>query len=241
MPSHVPRPKSQIDSFRYAVEGIVHVFRTQKHMRFHFFAVVLVLLAGLLSHFKAMEMIALILAMGAVLVAEMMNTAIETTVDLVTQTYHPLAKLAKDIAAGAVLLMATVAGLVVFILFFGSRKIAPLTIAVNRNPTPLAVLAVLIVLLFVVVMIVKVVGGKGSILSGGIVSGHAAVSFFLAVTLIYRTNMDRWSIVLAILLATLVVQSRVEGKIHTMQEVVLGGLLGICLTAGVYYFAIGVR
>jgi diacylglycerol kinase (ATP) len=239
MRSHVPRPKSQIDSFRYAIEGVVHVFRTQKHMRFHIFAVVLVLITGLLCHFSTNQMVALILGMGGVLVAEMMNTAIETAVDLVTQTYHPLAKLAKDIAAGAVLVMATTAGLVGFILFFGSRKIARLHISVNSDPTPLMVLALLITLLFVVVMIVKVVGGKGSILSGGIVSGHAAISFFLAVTLIYRSSMDPLSLILALLLALLVVQSRVEGKIHTIQEVVLGGLLGVCLTAGVYYFAIG--
>ena len=238
MPSQVPRPKNQIDSFRYAVEGVVHVFRTQRHMRFHFFAVVLILLAGMLCHFTPGEMIELILAMGGVLVAEMMNTAVETAVDLVTQTYHPLAKLAKDIAAGAVLVMAITAGLVGFILFFGNRKIAPLTLAMNRDPTPLMVLALLITLLFVVVMIVKVVGGKGSILSGGIVSGHAALSFFIAVTLIYRSSMDPLSVILALILAFLVVQSRVEGKIHTTQEVVLGGLLGVCLTAGVYYFAI---
>jgi diacylglycerol kinase (ATP) len=241
MPTKIPRPKSQIDSFRYAIEGIVHVFRTQKHMRFHFFAVVLVLIAGMLSHFSTIEMILLVIPMGALLGAEMFNTAVETTVDLVTQTYHPLAKLAKDIAAGAVLVFAIVAGLVVFMLFFGSQQIAPLTVSVNRDPIPLEVFAVLFLLLFVIVMIVKVVGGKGSILSGGIVSGHAAVSFFLAVTLIYRTKMDPVTFLLAFLLALLVVQSRVEGKIHTVQEVVLGGLLGFCLTAGIYYFHIAPR
>jgi diacylglycerol kinase (ATP) len=181
----------------------------------------------------------LVLAMGAVLVAEMINTAIETVVDLVTPAYHPLAKLAKDIAAGAVLVMAVAGALVCFILFIGSRKIVPLTIAVNADPKPLMVLAVLVVLLFMVVSIVKAAGGKGTILSGGIVSGHAAVAFFLAVTLIYRSRMDPLSVLMAILLAILVVQSRVEGKIHTIQEVVLGGLLGICLTAGAYYFTIG--
>jgi diacylglycerol kinase (ATP) len=239
MPPKVPRPKSQLDSFRYAIEGVIHVFRTQRHMQFHFFAVVLVLVTAMLFRFSAQEMVELVLAMGGVLVVEMVNTAIETTVDLVTPTYHPLAKLAKDIAAGAVLVVAVTAGLVGFILFFGSRKIMPLSIAMHRDPQPLMVLAVLIVLLFVVVMIVKFMGGKGTILSGGIVSGHSAIAFFLAVTLIYRTNMDLMSVGIALLLAALVVQSRVEGKIHTLQEVVLGGLLGACLTAGVYYFSIG--
>ena len=208
-------------------------------MRFHFFAVVLVLVTAMLCRFTPSQMVQLVLAMGGVLVVEMINTAIETAVDLVTLTYHPLAKLAKDIAAGAVLVMAITAALVCFILFFGNGKIAPLTIAADSDPKPLMVLALLAVLLVMVVTIVKVMGGKGTILSGGIVSGHAAIAFFLAVTLVYRSSMDPLSVVMALLLAVLVVQSRVEGKIHTMQEVVLGGLLGVCLTAGVYYFSIG--
>jgi diacylglycerol kinase (ATP) len=95
------------------------------------------------------------------------------------------------------------------------------------------------VLLFMVVLIVKVMGGKGTIMSGGIVSGHAAIAFFLVVTLIYRSSADPLSILMGAVLAILVVQSRIEGKIHTMQEVVLGGLLGVCLPAAVYYFSIG--
>lgn len=241
MPAKSFRPKSQIDSFRYAIEGVVHVFRTQKHMRFHFFAVVFVLMAGMLVHLDALAMALLVLAMGGVLGAEMMNTAVETTVDLVTQTYHPLAKLAKDIAAGAVLVIAISAGLVGFIVFFGRQSLRPLSMQVNHDPTPLFALTLIFALLFVVVMIVKVVGGKGNLLSGGIVSGHAAIAFFLAVTLIYRTQLDIWSATLALALAFLVVQSRVEGKIHTLQEVVIGGAVGVCLTAAVYYVKVHIH
>jgi diacylglycerol kinase (ATP) len=210
-------------------------------MRFHFIAVVLVLLAGLLCHFTAVEMAILIISTGSVLTAEMINTAVETTVDLVTEFYHPLAKLAKDIAAGAVLVIAICAGLVGFVLFFGSHNITPLQIQMNQNPIPLLALAIITTILLVIVMIVKLMNGKGTPLSGGIVSGHSAISFFLAVTLIYRTHLDPISIVLALGLAVLVVQSRVEGKIHTLQEVVIGGALGICVTATVYYFAMGPR
>ena len=238
MPTKVPRPKNQIDSFRYAIEGIVHVFRTQKHMRFHFIAVALVLLAGMLRRFDATQMAILVISMGAVLAAEMVNTAVETTVDLVTEVYHPLAKLAKDIAAGAVLVLAVAAGLVGFSLFFGSKNVTPLHIVVNQNPAPLTALALIVTLLLILVMIAKLIGGKGELLSGGIVSGHAAVAFYLAVTLIYRTRLDPVCFVLALGLAFLVVQSRVEGKIHTLQEVLVGGILGLCVTATVYYFAV---
>ena len=174
----VPRPKNHLDSFRYAVEGIVHVFRTQKHMRFHFFTVVLVLLIALLLRLSRVEMAVLFIVMSGVLVAEMLNTAIESVVDMVTQAYHPLAKLAKDIAAGAVLIASITAAIVGGFLFFGSNKIAQLHVEIKNDPLPVTVIITVVVLVLIIVMISKVLGQKGSILSGGIVSGHSAVSFF---------------------------------------------------------------
>jgi diacylglycerol kinase (ATP) len=238
----VPRPKNQWDSFRYAIEGIVHVFRTQKHMRAHFFIVALVLLLGMFCRLSPLQMAALLLVMSSVLVAEMINTAVETCVDMITQSYHPLAKLAKDIAAGAVLMTAIVAAVVGVILFYGKLHLTPLKLIVSRDRSPIEiwVSVCLIVLLLVLVMIAKVIGGKGSILSGGVVSGHAVVAFFLAITLSYRVGWEPVTTILALLLAVLVGQARVEGKVHTLKEVLIGGLLGICVTTGVYYFRIGV-
>jgi len=231
----VPRPKNHLDSFRYAVEGIVHVFRTQKHMRFHFLTVVLVLSIGLLLRLGRVEMAALFIVVSGVLVAEMMNTAIESVVDMVTQAYHPLAKLAKDIAAGAVLIASITAAIVGGILFFGSNRLEALHLRLERDPPSVTVILTVVVLVLIITMISKALGGKGSILSGGVVSGHSAVSFFLASTLIAR-SLDYFTGALALLLAFLVAQSRVEGKIHTMQEVILGGLLGVLFTCGVYFF-----
>ena len=233
----VPRPKNHLDSFRYAVEGIVHAFRTQRHMRFHFFTAVLVLSIGLLLRLSRVEMAILLVVVSNVLVAEMFNTAIESVVDMITQAYHPLAKLAKDIAAGAVLIWSITAAIVGGYLFFGSNRLATLHLRVEHDPQPVTVILTVCVLVLIVTMISKVLGGRGSILSGGIVSGHSALSFFLASTLIYRA-MDYFTGVLALLLAFLVAQSRVEGKIHTVQEVILGGLLGVLLTSGVYFFHI---
>lgn len=230
-----PRPKNHLDSFRYAVEGIVHAFRTQKHMRFHFLTVVLVLSIGLLLRLARVEMAVLFIVVSGVLVAEMMNTAIESVVDMVTQAYHPLAKLAKDIAAGAVLIASITAAIVGGILFFGSNQLQSLHLRLERDPPSITVILTVLVLVLVVTLISKVKGGKGSILSGGVVSGHSAVSFFLASTLIAR-SLDYFTGALALLLAFLVAQSRVEGKIHTLQEVVLGGLLGVFVTCGVYFF-----
>lgn len=232
---NVPRPKNHLDSFRYAVEGIVHVFRTQKHMRFHFFTVIIVIMIGILLRLPPVELALLFIVVASVLMAEMFNTALESVVDMVTQAYHPLAKLAKDIAAGAVLIASINAIIVGAFLFFGNDRIKRLHLATERDPQRLYVMLAVVVLVLIIVFISKIVGGKGSILSGGIVSGHSALSFFFASTLIYRAT-DWFTGLLALLLAFLVAQSRVEGKIHTLQEVVLGGLLGVLLTCGVYFF-----
>ena len=204
-------------------------------MRFHFFTVVLVLALGLLYRLQRVEMAILFLVVSGVLITEMINTAVESVVDMVTQAYHPLAKLAKDIAAGAVLIAAITAAMVGIIIFFGDNRIVRLRIEATAHPQPLTVIVTVLLLVLIIVMISKVLGGKGSILSGGVVSGHSAVSFCIASTIMYRA-MDKFTAVLALILAFLVAQSRVEGKIHTLQEVVLGGLLGLLFSSGLYHF-----
>ena len=238
----VPRPKNHVDSFRYAVEGIAHVYRTQRHMRFHFLLVVLVLSLGLLCRFNALQMALLGASCAAVIVAEMFNTAVETVVDMITQSYHPLAKLSKDIAAGGVLVTAIATAAVVLLLFVSNLGQRFRLLPIHRDETfqpVLTALIVLIVLVLVITVILKVLGGKGTMLHGGIVSAHAAIAFTIAMIVINRVGRDGLTTVLVMALALLVAQSRVEGKVHTLQEAVLGGLLGICITAAVYHFRIG--
>src|ERR671917_358858 len=83
---------------------MISVVRTQRNMRFHVVAAVLVLVASLLVGVSKLELAILVLTILIVFVTEMFNTAMEFVVDLVTSEYHPLAKLAKDVSAGAVLL-----------------------------------------------------------------------------------------------------------------------------------------
>jgi diacylglycerol kinase (ATP) len=211
-------------------------------MRFHFLLVVLVLSLGLLFRFDALQMALLGVASAAVIVVEMVNTAVETVVDMITQSYHPLAKLSKDIAAGAVLVTAIAAaavGMLLFVSKFGeSFRLKPVRLDASYEPV-LTTLIVLVVLVLVITVILKVLGGKGTMLHGGIVSAHAAIAFTIAMIVINRVGRDGFTAVLVMALALLVAQSRVEGKVHTLQEAVLGGLLGICITAAVYHFQIG--
>lgn len=229
---HPWRSKNPLDSFRHAVEGVVHTFRTQRHMRFHFFTVILVLATGLLYRLPRTEMMVLIFAAALVLVTEMINTAVEAVVDMITQSYHPAAKFAKDIAAGAVLIASINAVVVGLILFFGSGKPQEVRYRLQEPPMLYVFLAAM-VLLVILLMVWKIVGERGTLLQGGVVSGHSAIAFFLATTIIFvSTNV--FASVLAVLLALLVAQSRVEARIHTLQEVVIGAALAVFLTAGIY-------
>lgn len=107
-----------MQSFRYAVEGIGYTLQTQRNMRIHAVAAFLVIGLGGYLGLSRMEWVAIVFAVSLVLVLEMLNTAIENTIDLVTTKYHPLAKIAKNVAAGAVLVAAGNA-IVVGLLIFG--------------------------------------------------------------------------------------------------------------------------
>jgi diacylglycerol kinase len=109
--------KAFLRSFAYASAGIAYVVRTQRNARVHIAIGLAVVLAGIGFRVSAVEWAILSLTFGLVFAAEIMNTVAEATVDLVTQAQHPLAKAAKDAAAGAVLvtaLAAVGAGIAIF-------------------------------------------------------------------------------------------------------------------------------
>ena len=105
-------------SLRYAWSGVYHAVRSQRHVRFHLCAAVVVLAAAVLVGVAPVELAVLLVAITLVLTAELCNTAAEAIVDLVSPERHPLAKIAKDVAAGAVLVSAggaVLVGLTIFL------------------------------------------------------------------------------------------------------------------------------
>ncbi|MDI3481139.1 MAG: diacylglycerol kinase [Tepidanaerobacteraceae bacterium] len=109
-----------MESFRYAMAGIIYSFNTQRNVRIHFFMAFLVLAVGCFFDLSAFELLLVIFTIAMVIITEMINTAIETTIDMVTEQYHPLAEIAKNVAAGAVLI-ATLNALAVGYVIFGRR------------------------------------------------------------------------------------------------------------------------
>jgi diacylglycerol kinase (ATP) len=229
------RLKNPLNGFKYAVEGVAHVFRTQRHMRFHFLVLILVLLASLVFHLQRAEILVLFFTVTLVLMAEMFNTAVEAVVDLVTQTYHPLAKFAKDIAAGAVLITVLNALVVGLLLLSKDRDWPKIGEDLGVGPPAKETIAVVaVVLLAVFTVMWKVRGRKGKLWKGGVVSAHTAAGFFLCTT-IFWVSRNVSVAIMAFVMAILIAQSRVEAKIHTVMEVVTGALLATALTTAVYW------
>ena len=129
--------------FAFAWQGIVYALRTQMNFRFHIVAAAWVLLLSVFYHFEPIEYAAIFITIGAVISAELINTAVEKSVDLCTKEENKLAKYAKDAAAGAVLVSAA-AAVCVAVCLFGEVEIITYMIGfLIQNPVLIAVGAVL--------------------------------------------------------------------------------------------------
>lgn len=113
-------------SFRHALDGVIYTITTQPNFRVHLIAALIAVSAGLYFGLTSAEWSIIVFTIGLVLVAEMVNTSIESVVDLATEQFHQLAKTAKDVSAGMVLtaaVMAVITGLVIFLPHVISRLV----------------------------------------------------------------------------------------------------------------------
>ena len=115
-----PKNRGLLSSFACAIQGIAQAFRQESNLRLHFAAAALAVAAGFVFKLSAGEWALLLLTITLVIFAELINTALEANVDLATQKHWPEAKLAKDAAAGAVLLTALNA-ILIGLLIFGTK------------------------------------------------------------------------------------------------------------------------
>jgi diacylglycerol kinase len=111
-----PQRSKLIESFQHAFAGLGHALRTQRNARIHVCIAIVVVILGVALRLEPMAWAALALTIGFVFVCELLNTVVETVIDLITEEYHPLAKQAKDVAAGAVLAASITAVIVGFLI-----------------------------------------------------------------------------------------------------------------------------
>lgn len=231
------RSRSLIESFNYAVSGIIYALKTERNMRVHFIIAIIVILLSLFFDFSRVELLLLFFTIALVLMAEMINTAIERTVDLITDDFHPLARLAKDVAAGGVLIAAINSLVVGYLLFFD--RLNPYTnlvlFKIKNSSVHLTFVALALVILLTVGIKTIFYKGRGTPFQGGIVSGHAAVSFCIATIIAFLAH-NMLVTTLSYFMAALVGESRIEGRIHSLLEVISGALLGIIV--GILVFQI---
>ena len=202
-------------------------------MRLHALAAGVILMAGLILGVSRLEMIAILFAVTTVLVAELMNTAVEATVDVAVDRFDPMAKVAKDVAAGAVLISSLSAIAIGYLIFFDRLVSAAedgLTIVGQSTPT-LTVITIAITGL--VVLAIKAATKEGSFLKGGWPSGHTALAVAAATAIGYASSSAKLAI-LGLFIAALVAQSRVEGDTHTIPQVVFGAVLGFLITTAIF-------
>ena len=218
-----------IKSANHAIEGILHAARTQRHMRYHLYAAMLLLIVSFVVGVSWTEFVVLITLAIVVISVEMLNTAIETITDILFKEYDQRAKIIKDTAAGAVLITASGAVIIGYIILYEPVKKyfnSGLSVA-KHTEADVAVVALVVVLILVV--ITKAFFGKGEPLRGGLPSGHAAVAFsiWMSVTLISESFLPS---LLVLIMAIVIAQSRVYVGIHKPVEVILGALLGMTVT-----------
>ena len=225
--------KHFVESLNAAVEGFIYVLKTQRNMRIHFLFAVFILILGLYINLSKPDLLFIFLAACLVLICEMINTCVELTIDLIKNAFHPLARIIKDISAGAVFISALNALVIGYIVFSNNLSIRfdDGIIKIKQSSWHVTFIALIAVLFFVVGG--KVLSKKGTPFRGGMPSGHAAFAFSLWTIVSFLTKQGLVS-VLTFLMAVLIARHRVIAKIHTVREVVVGSVLGILTTALVF-------
>jgi diacylglycerol kinase (ATP) len=212
------------------------VLRTQRNLRIHFAIAFVVLVLALVVNVTKLELIALLISVTFVLIAEMLNSALEAAIDIATTSFDPMAKLAKDIAAGAVLIAAVNAVGVGYLVFAGkvADRSAHRLDRLRQAPAELTLVA--LVLTIIVVIATKAYTGRGTPLRGGVPSGHAALAFAGWMAATYVAGNDHRFLVssIGLIMALLVAQTRVESGIHSALEVTYGALVGTLATLVVF-------
>lgn len=229
-----------IEAWYNAINGIVYTATTQRNFRIQLVLAVIVLALSLFYGLGTTEFLCLVFALFFVIFAEMVNTAIETVVDLFVDVYHPKAKIAKDVAAGAVVLSACNALIVGYFIFFNAENMKAISDSIFNNmvksPQHLAFVAIILVVIAVIAIKASCSKKKerGQLIKEGFVpSGQSAVAF-AALTAIWINSKDVVTFTLALVLSLLVVRNRVYNNARTKAEVVFGACMGVLIVMLVY-------
>lgn len=227
------------DALQNAFNGIIYAITTQSNIKKQLVIAVIVMLISLFFNLSKAEFLCLMFTVILIIVAEMINTAIETVVDLYTDLYHPKAKIAKDVGAGAVVITAINAIIVAYFLFFEKISTIGLNIveSIVNSPTHLAFVAIVITVIAIVTL--KAAATKNNhkfIKEGFMPSGQTAVAF-AGLTIIWLTTRNVVIFTLSLVLALIIAINRYENGKRSKSEIVVGACVGILIVVLLYGLA----
>lgn len=230
-----------VDSLNDALRGIINAITSERNIKIDFTVGILVLIASLIFGLNRTEIILICLTIGLVIFAEMTNTCIEKTADLITKEYNEEIKNIKDMAAGAVLIVAIISVIVGYGLFFDKINVGIENTLTYLSELPLHISFLTLMIVTMSVILIKAITKTGTFLRGGLPSGHAAIAASV-VMIVWLLTKNMIIFLLTTILMLLVIHSRVEAKIHTVRESILGMILGFSISLVIVglckYFAI---
>ena len=239
-----------LDAWKNAIDGIIYATTTQRNVKIQLVIAVLVVIISLFFDLSRAEFLCFLFTIILILFAEMFNTAIETVVDLYVDVYHPKAKIAKDVAAGGVVVTTINAVIVAYFLFFDKISDIGLNFIENivNSPVHLAFAAIVIVVIAILALIAMARTNKHKVINHKFVPSGFTTLAFAANTIIWLmidsvTSNEAVRIViltLSLVLSILVSASRIEAKAHKVSEVIFSACLGIILVLVIYGVALGV-
>ncbi|MDO3678198.1 diacylglycerol kinase family protein [Paenibacillus ehimensis] len=219
-------------SFRYAYEGVKYALATQRNMKFHFFAALVILALALFFGLPKTDILFILLAVTLMIVTELINTAVEKAVDLAMPDLHPLAKIAKDVAAASVLVTAAFAAVTGMIVFYDPIERLIQTGRAGGHPITAGTVWILLSLVILTVIVVQTrFSAKGNGVKPSLLT---AVAFAVAALIACRVQ-DTLVALLGFLLAVVLLLALHDKRKRPFGSLLLGAVLGGFITVLAYY------
>ena len=237
---HKMKNDNFFEAWGNATNGIIYSATTQRNIRIQLVLAVIVMVLSLFYGLNTAEFLCLLFAVFMVIFAELINTAIETVVDLFVDVYHPKAKISKDVAAGAVVLAACNALVVGYFIFFKEENLKAISDSIFNNMVKSPMHLAFVAIMLVVIAVISMKAGcskkteRGELVKEGFVpSGQSAIAF-AALTAIWLNSIDIVTFTLALILSILVVENRVGSNARTKAEIVFGACMGVLIVLLIY-------
>ena len=237
---HKMKNDNFFEAWGNATNGIIYSATTQRNIRIQLVLAVIVMVLSLFYGLNTAEFLCLLFAVFMVIFAELINTAIETVVDLFVDVYHPKAKISKDVAAGAVVLAACNALVVGYFIFFKEENLKAISDSIFNNMVKSPMHLAFVAIMLVVIAVISMKAGcskkteRGELVKEGFVpSGQSAIAFAV-LTAIWLNSKDIVTFTLALILSILVVENRVGSNARTKAEIVFGACMGVLILLLIY-------